>query len=66
MEKLHEYQGWTGRFHEWRDGVRQKFGNWKEENRDQNFVDIAKDYARKLSTAEGKNDTDNDYSHIYR
>lgn len=66
MEKLHEYQGFSGRLHEWRDGIKERYGNWKEKNRDQNFVEIAKDYARKLSTGEGISGKGDDYSHIYR
>jgi solute carrier family 45 protein 1/2/4 len=64
MDKLHSYQGWTGRFHEWRDNTRRRYTNWREENGDQNLVEMAKSYARKMSTVETK--TDGDYSHIYR
>ncbi|XP_035778314.1 proton-associated sugar transporter A-like [Anopheles albimanus] len=32
MEKLHEYQGWSGRWHEWRTGVRQRCETWREQH----------------------------------
>lgn len=64
MDKLHSYQGWGGRFHEWRDNARSRYTNWREENRDQNLMDMAKTYARKMSTVETRGDED--YSHIYR
>ncbi|XP_055585955.1 proton-associated sugar transporter A [Uranotaenia lowii] len=31
MEKLHGYQGWTGRLHEFKDSVREKHAAWKEQ-----------------------------------
>uniref|UniRef100_A0AAG5DUC2 Proton-associated sugar transporter A n=1 Tax=Anopheles atroparvus TaxID=41427 RepID=A0AAG5DUC2_ANOAO len=30
MDKLHEYQGWAGRWHEWRAGTRQRLEGWRE------------------------------------
>ncbi|XP_050099297.1 membrane-associated transporter protein isoform X2 [Anopheles aquasalis] len=32
MEKLHEYQGWSGRWHEWRASVRQRCETWREQH----------------------------------
>lgn len=31
MDKLHEYQGWTGRFHEFKEGLRTKHAAWREQ-----------------------------------
>ncbi|XP_058063537.1 proton-associated sugar transporter A [Anopheles bellator] len=30
MEKLEEYQGWAGRWHQWRDGTRERYNGWRE------------------------------------
>lgn len=62
MEKLHEYQGWQGRIHEWRDGIRERISNWREQNPG-SIVDSVK-----TSIADAiRSDRDpNDYSHIYR
>lgn len=62
MEKLHEYQGWQGRFHEWRDGLREKFSSWREENPG-TMIELVK----KKAADAVRSDTDpQDYSHIYR
>lgn len=62
MEKLHEYQGWTGRFHEWRDGIREKYTNWRNENPG-NVIELIK---KATADAVRSDDDQNDYSHIYR
>lgn len=71
-EKLHEYQGWGGRFHEWRDGVKTKYSEWRETNQQQNVVELL---LRKVaptaggqdgSTSQGGGFNEKDYSHIYR
>lgn len=64
MEKLHSYQGWSGRIHGIRDEIKSKVSNWKEEHEGENIVDLTKNYARKIST--GRQDNSNDFSHIYR
>lgn len=62
MEKLHEYQGWQGRIHEWRDGIREKISNWREQNPGSIVESIKTSIANKI-----RSDVDpNDYSHIYR
>lgn len=65
MEKLHSYQGWSGRIHGIRDEIKSKVSNWKEEHEGENIVDLTKNYARKISTGRGDNRSD-DFSHIYR
>ena len=64
MDKLHSYQGFSGRFHEWRDDLRAKFANWRENHEGESLVDLTKSYAGK-SAAPGSGDKE-DYSHIYR
>jgi solute carrier family 45 protein 1/2/4 len=67
MEKLHEYQGVSGRLHEIRDDLRLKISNWRESHDGDNIVDLTKNYVRKISTSGRRgSDKDNDYSHIYR
>lgn len=66
MEKLHEYQGISGRVHEIRDNLRSKFSSWRESHEGDNIVDLTKNYARKISTGRRECDRDDDYSHIYR
>lgn len=62
MEKLHEYQGWQGRLHQWRDGVREKISQWREQHPDSMVQSIKTIIADKV-----RSDADpNDYSHIYR
>ena len=60
MDKLHSYQGFSGRFHEWRDDLKAKFANWREDHEGESLVDLAKNTSRKSETGGG------DYSHIYR
>lgn len=63
MEKLHEYQGFTGRLHQWRDNVKETFSNLREHNTT-NIVDLAKTTAS--DQLKGNASADQDYSHIYR
>ncbi|XP_077297213.1 loss of visual transmission [Arctopsyche grandis] len=68
VDKLHEYEGWLGRAHIWRDQIRARVTNWQKPI-------ILKDLQAKLS---GKprpptdleisqvKKSDEDYSHIYR
>lgn len=61
MDKLHSYQGFSGRFHEWRDDLKARYANWREDHEDESLVDLTKNLARGAS--QGDKD---DYSHIYR
>ena len=63
MEKLHEYQGWGGRFHEWRDSVKERFTTFREEH-PENLAAAAKNVA--LSQMKGNISATQDYSHVYR
>ncbi|KAL5285106.1 hypothetical protein ACFFRR_007070 [Megaselia abdita] len=63
MEKLHEYQGWSGRFHEWRDNIRSKFTNFREEH-PEGLVELAKTSAS--NQMKGNANAAQDYSHVYR
>lgn len=67
MDKLHSYQGFSGRFHEWRDELKAKYANWREDHEGENLVDLSKALARNAAgnSAQGGNDKE-DYSHIYR
>lgn len=56
MDKLHSYQGFSGRLHEWRDDLKAKFSNWRDDREGDN-----------LTKQGGKGGADEaDYSHIYR
>lgn len=61
MDKLHEYQGLTGRFHNFRDIVKEKFANYKDA---QHLVTVAKTTAN--DQLKGNASADQDFSHIYR
>lgn len=63
MEKLHEYQGWSGRFHEWRDNIRNKFTSFREEH-PEGLVELAKTSAS--NQMKGNANAAQDYSHVYR
>lgn len=65
MEKLHSYQGFAGRFHEWRDDLKAKFANWREDHEGENLVDLTKNLARNAAGNAAQGDKE-DYSHIYR
>lgn len=62
MEKLHEYQGWQGRFNEWRDGLREKFSTWRDEHPG-TMIELVK---KKAADAVRSDSDPQDYSHIYR
>ncbi|XP_055541477.1 proton-associated sugar transporter A [Wyeomyia smithii] len=74
MEKLNEYQGWTGRFHEFKENVRAKRDTWKEEHNYVGLVQYIKDRLRASgnqrendpSSGVPWDDRDADFSHIYR
>lgn len=59
MEKLHDYQGWTGRYHEVRDTVKSRYTQWVANKREFNF----REFIRRL-----QNSTYNstDFAHLYR
>lgn len=61
MEKLHSYQGWIGRFHEWRESFRERFQNWRQEN-PETVIELLKNKIYNESSTQ----TDADYSHLYR
>lgn len=61
MEKLHSYQGWIGRFHEWQESFRERFRNWRQEH-PETVIELLKNKVYNESSAHG----DGDYSHIYR
>ena len=63
MEKLHEYQGCTGRLHQWRDSLKEWFSNFREQN-PSNIIDLAKTTA--ADQLKGNTSANQDYSHIYR
>lgn len=58
-EKLQAYQGWAGQLHEWRDSMRERYQNWREEYPG-NPIEVIKKYV------DGPRDVDEDFSHIYR
>ncbi|XP_032597718.1 proton-associated sugar transporter A [Drosophila grimshawi] len=60
MEKLNEYQGLTGRLHQWRDNIKEKYSDVNPTN----FVEKAKSSA--LDQLKGNASANVDYSHIYR
>lgn len=65
MEKLHSYQGWGGRMHEWRDDLRARYANWRESN-PETVIELVKKKAREgVAATAAENDPD-DFSHLYR
>lgn len=52
MDKLHSYQGFSGRLHEWRDDLKAKFSSWRDDREGDNLTKNGVDEA--------------DYTHIYR
>lgn len=58
MEKLHSYQGWGGRMHEWRDQIRERYANWREQH-PETVIELIKKGARPSPSSDA-------YSHIYR
>ncbi|XP_055908140.1 proton-associated sugar transporter A [Eupeodes corollae] len=63
VEKLHEYQGWSGRLHEWRDGIRERFSSFREQH-PESLVEMAKTAAS--DQMKGNTAVGDDFSHIYR
>lgn len=63
MEKLHSYQGWGGRFHEWKDDLRARYDNWREEH-PETLIELVKKVTREKADHGGE--ATDDYSHIYR
>ena len=61
MEKLHDYQGFAGRMHEWRDNIKEKVNQFREQD---NIVDIAKSTAN--DQLKGNASISQDFSHLYR
>ncbi|XP_050540643.1 proton-associated sugar transporter A isoform X2 [Daktulosphaira vitifoliae] len=71
VEKLHEYQGPIGIFHTWRDVLKEKWDNWKE-NRPRSLLQLL----QSLGLAKNPNDSPKNestpvvdmqnYSHIFR
>ncbi|XP_053681814.1 proton-associated sugar transporter A [Sabethes cyaneus] len=72
MEKLHEYQGWTGRFHGFKETVRAKRDAWREEHNNVGLLQYIKDRLRAPNQQEHDaggipwDERDADFSHIYR
>lgn len=72
MDKLHDYQGWTGRFHEFKEGLRAKHAAWREQ-RTGGFTQYIRDSIRAPNPRQDNIDTNApwgesnvDFSHIYR
>lgn len=66
MEKLHDYQGWGGRFHEFRDNTKARFENWREEH-PESMLELFKNTIHKHTSQNAdSNALDVDYSHVYR
>lgn len=69
MDKLHSYQGMTGRIHEVRDDLRTNYTNWRDQHPG-SFIQLVKN-AVYTEPGDGK-DTDIgsskeiDFSNIYR
>lgn len=62
MEKLHEYQGWQGRIHQWRDEFREKISNWREQHPGTILESIKSSLANTV-----RSDRDpNDFAYLYR
>ncbi|KAH8385054.1 hypothetical protein KR093_010821 [Drosophila rubida] len=60
MEKLHEYQGITGRLHQWRDNIKE---NYAKESSTSFFEKVKTSVGDQLK---GNASANSDYSHIYR
>lgn len=59
MEKLHSYQGWTGRLHEWRDSLRERYANYKDTPISESIMELARNMVK-------TDNSQDDYSHICR
>lgn len=67
VDKLHNYQGFYGRLHHIRDKAKEKFSNWKGEDRE-GVKGIAMNIIKTdfCSLAAPKEESIEDYEHIYR
>lgn len=70
MEKLHSYQGWSGRYHEWRENLRVRYANWREEH-PETFFELVKKVARdqghpSAGQRDPPDEKDDEFSHINR
>ncbi|XP_002137625.4 proton-associated sugar transporter A isoform X1 [Drosophila pseudoobscura] len=63
MEKLHQYQGITGRFHQLRDNIKELYHGFDDEE-STNIVQRAKQTI--LGQLKGNTSANKDYSHIFR
>lgn len=61
MEKLYAYQGWIGRIHEWRESLRERYHNWRQEN-PETVIELLQNQVY----GEPTEHSDADYSHVYR
>ncbi|XP_058826213.1 proton-associated sugar transporter A [Topomyia yanbarensis] len=72
MEKLHEYQGLAGRFHDFKDAIRAKQAVWREERPGglaqyiRNIVKPSNEQQANLNTNASWGEENVDFSHIYR
>ncbi|GJQ74265.1 hypothetical protein Trydic_g19165 [Trypoxylus dichotomus] len=65
VEKLHEYEGFTGRLHEYRDAVKERWQNWRSE-RSFDVFGIFKRLFYATPSNRQQEPVQEDYSHIYR
>lgn len=63
MEKLHDYQGLTGRFHQWKDNIKESYNEFRSE-RPTNIVEIVKSAVNRQ--LKGNASANNDFSHVFR
>ncbi|XP_059610363.1 proton-associated sugar transporter A [Phlebotomus argentipes] len=67
MEKLHSYQGFAGRFHEWRDEVKDSYSNWRESGTCECWEGVKSGLRNLSSLIRGNNLPEHqDFSHLYR
>lgn len=68
MDKLHSYQGWSGRYNEWRGDIMVRYANWREAN-PETVIELVKKKAKEQAAGgghSGNSDDPDDFSHIYR
>lgn len=67
MDKLHSYQGWGGRYNEWRDDIKVRYANWREAN-PETVIELVKKKAKEQAAGgqSGSSYDPDDFSHIYR
>lgn len=67
VDKLHEYEGWTGRAHVWRDRARSRISEWRIPAMVGNFKARISGRPRPTMDVErNEKKSDESYSHIYR